>query len=1737
MKVKSHLPARLARAFNKNLFKVFLSVVALAAAGLGISIIVRATGGSVSAEIVKRHLGETLNGVQVDTRFVYLWYGNQYYAGNPDIGTGDGSGSGEKLWHTYYYYANQDGSQYDAVCLQPYIQYTSIDDTQNTTATAYDSTDGDVYEKLKLVLMATTVPAFSNKTYGSYSWSSLVSLIAPAATSDFYYHSGGTYKHSSVYGLDSYLIGHVLGGRLFTSNSYNDGYWYVPTGAVSALESTLNAILSDATLLAQAQNYTLYITPNSSTEIGASGNQSLGFVKQTSSTPTYEHSYFEVCKVDSSQNPILDAGTASFTVSGTYNGSPVSYPLATTVSGNRNCTSQVEFDTNTSISIVETSAPTGYTLDTTTRYNTSSSTAGNLISMPIINTKSITPTVERGDLEFTKNRSIINATNPSGMPMSAGWSGKQFTLSNGTQTVTLTADLSGKVSTCDDTSVWFGGGSRPSGSGCQGALPVGNYTLTEIPSGEGIYNDSQSWNITITANGVATIGSGSVTNSFSDSPVITTSLIDFYDSTRTVDTIPAAPGQSVLDKVCYSGLDASASYHFYGFLYETTSSARPSADPSQQINSGITNSIARGTSAFNGSSSGCVNVQLSSFDATSYAGKQLSVIQYLYRDSSEFNESGFGILEAIHNYNLDTQSETVSVVSATVDPSISSTTANAVTGYGNVPAKKLFVGPTKIDDTVVVADTTLGTTYYLEAELVDANGNHVTLTNATSGAKTSGARRESCPGTGSTATCTVTLEFNSTAYQGQSLTVYESLYVGDAATPVSTHRVLGEASQTIEVFEAAITTTATNPADGTHIVGVGSVTVDDEVKYWDLVPGTTYRVSGELRTLSGTVVATSAHDFTPPTAVDSETVQFTFDSTEYHGQTLVVYETITLSGTEVVSHKSDNDTNQQITVGEATITATTATFAGNAKSVDSSAGSVAVSDSISYSGLAPGSNYTVISKLYKLNGSTADTSTPLLSEVVDPLTPTASTGTLTVNLGSLDVSTHAGEQFVVYDYLYSGSTLIASHEQNIADQTISVNALVPAINSTTASASSDHLISGQLRLGHVTISDQINYSGLDPTESYVLKGYLYHLAGSSAAALIDGSEVTKTFTPSANSGSESMSFNLDTTGYIGETIFVYEYLYAADGTTLLDSHADTSHTDQSIPVTTPTLTTAATNSANGASRTIPVAVAAGVNDAIVATGFVANDSHAYALTGTLYALADTSTPLVAATTLTNQHPDANGQIIASMDFTLDTSALQGAELVVWQDLTLDSTVIASEHDTAATSQQVVTVGTLNTTVDTTAYYGDAGPTRKVVPVESGITIHDSVTIEGLVLGATDYTLITELVTADGTRVPLANATSGTTEIYTGLGTITADQVSRTIDLTFDASNLAGQTLAVFQTLKRGTATVATHADLADADQAIKVKPRIGTAAIDAYDGDQTVGAGDATITDTVRYEGLDMGKSYTAYGYLVDKATGEYPKDADDIVYAYATGATFTIGDADTPESTGSIELSFTNIDVTKLAGKSLVVYEEIFEGNGVDADHLVAEHKDLADANQTIAVAHPKIRTTATDLADGDHTLAPSATVTIVDKVTYSGLVPGTTYTLTGVLMDKATGQPLSLNGSTRTLDFTPEHDAGDTEMRFTIDTANLAGKELVVFETLARTYPSDDDDTEPEIYTLVTHEDLTDKNQTVSVSVIIPNTGSVTSDHGTAAVSRTFLAALAGLLVTCGLLLKHFPYSQKHK
>ena len=144
-----------------------------------------------------------------------------------------------------------------------------------------------------------------------------------------------------------------------------------------------------------------------------------------------------------------------------------------------------------------------------------------------------------------------------------------------------------------------------------------------------------------------------------------------------------------------------------------------------------------------------------------------------------------------------------------------------------------------------------------------------------------------------------------------------------------------------------------------------------------------------------------------------------------------------------------------------------------------------------------------------------------------------------------------------------------------------------------------------------------------------------------------------------------------------------------------------------------------------------------------------------------------------------------------------------------------------------------------------------------------------------------------------------------------------------------------------------------------------------------------------------------------------------------------------------------------------------------------------LAVHADLEDEGQTVTVKVPEIGTQAS--VDGKKEVTAKGTVTVEDTVSYKNLTPGKAYTVTGVLMNKATGEPLLVNGSEirAEVTFIPEASDGEVKVSFSFDTDGLTAEtKTVVFETLLR------DGVE-----IAAHADIEDEGQTVTLTPPTPD------------------------------------------
>ena len=262
-------------------------------------------------------------------------------------------------------------------------------------------------------------------------------------------------------------------------------------------------------------------------------------------------------------------------------------------------------------------------------------------------------------------------------------------------------------------------------------------------------------------------------------------------------------------------------------------------------------------------------------------------------------------------------------------------------------------------------------------------------------------------------------------------------------------------------------------------------------------------------------------------------------------------------------------------------------------------------------------------------------------------------------------------------------------------------------------------------------------------------------------------------------------------------------------------------------------------------------------------------------------------------------------------------------------------------------------------------------------------------------------------------------------------------------------------------IRRDTVTV----DIGTIENHSEPTPVITTQASDAKTQYQIIKpSADTDIVDKVIITDTMAGREYTITGTLMDKETGEA---------ITVNGNPVTASQTFTSDGTKKVlDMHFT-FDSSALGGKTVVVCEKLTYG-----DYVAATEEDMENKDQTIYF--PEIHTTATDSETADHlTLADSRAV-ITDTVTYTNLLKGETYTLSGVLMDKETGKELLVDGEpvTQEMAFTAGRASGTKKLKFEFDTTGLAGKSFVVYETLTL------EDVE-----VAEHKDINDEGQTIHI------------------------------------------------
>ena len=961
--------------------------------------------------------------------------------------------------------------------------------------------------------------------------------------------------------------------------------------------------------------------------------------------------------------------------------------------------------------------------------------------------------------------------------------------------------------------------------------------------------------------------------------------------------------------------------------------------------------------------------------------------------------------------------------------------------------------------------------------------------------------------------------------------------------------------------EPEIHTTAYDASDSDHYVGVGTVKISDKVEYGHLVAGKTYTVIGELHdaatgdavTVNGQAI-TAEKTFTAEDSAGSVTLDYTFDSYDLKGKTLVVYETLTdAKGAKLAEHRDKSDVSQQVTVLTPKLSTSAVGDADNSKSVTAE-DDVTVTDYVRYTGLTAGQTYT-------LTGTLMDKSTKKAFMDADgtPVTATAEftaeaeSGTTTVTFTFDASGIKTGTKLVAFETVATNGIEIADHKDiNDIDQTVTVKA--PVIGTTAVDAADgDKTVTGE---ENVAVRDTVHYNNVTPGKTYKVTGTLYEKVLDKNGKVTKKAFKDKNGTPvtaEANFTAEDSYGNVDVTFYFdgssfkeGTSLVAFESLSHNDKE--IASHADVNDSGQTVIITKPKLSTTATDALDGDKNLIGED-----NATIVDTVHYMNvtPGKTYKVSGTLYEKVTDKDGKVSK----KQLLDADGNPVTAetefvpedtygtvdVTFTFDGSLLKDSTPVVaFESLSYKGKEIASHSDIEDEGQTV----TMHTSeIGTTATDKLDGDKTVIADAESTVT--DEVSYDHVLTGKA-YTMAGILMDAK-TGLPVLTGEGAKkyteddlTKFTSGLMSVLGFQsnaysikvngkdwgngatIVKNADgsYTYDASERTENEDGTW-TAKTDTQTLTEQED-----GTWKLTGQEGSGSGTADGGtssvrniEETYKADEVEVTDN----GIDWSNAKKLPTASIDLAKVKaYAEENKDLLscLVYKT-AEFT------PEKeSGSIDMDFTfnsNDVIDRLSGetKNLVVFEVMFKGSIENASDetpvsIVASECDKDNEGQTVKLAPSAIGTTATDKSDGDHELMAGKDAVITDEVKYEGLIPGKEYTLHATLMDKKTGEPLKVadKGVTAELKFTPNSESGTVSIDLgEFDATSLDGHTLVVFEELTK--QSDIDGKATDV-TVAEHKDINDEGQSVTVTSTPAG-----STYGKTGVDMTNIAIAIGILL----------------
>ena len=1007
-----------------------------------------------------------------------------------------------------------------AMCLQP---------TKASQVGDYGYVSSDAADAVKKIIMVSDA-AVNSTIYNAFRSSSGIDLEAiggqiNGGVGAVTYGSGGYYTAGQA---RAFMVGHILAGAAYTGTIYS-GYYdgisdYGTTAALNLAYQTIMDWFNSNYTDAPAQFTLNTFTPSDYT------HQTLGWVtgSYTPTPPPVRKGYIQLLKYDNAtgyQAALNGTGVLSGATFRVYKQGS-STTLATRTTDSSGYTPSFEANEGETICFVETSAPTGYVLDTTPVCNTI--VAGGTSYIAFGNARETT----YGGVRVRKVDSETNTANARG---TASVQGTRFTVYKsdssgnvGASTgVTMTADASGYATTSNSALAIdpVAGGSW--------------YCVKETAAGTG-YNLSD------------------------------TSCKKFYLSTT--GQIYDLTGSPFKDTVIRGSLTITKQRKILTSLSSEWVDAPLAGVTFTLINTADAN-IAYTTSATN--ADGVVtlnNIMYGTYNVT--------------ENRTQFN-SAYNLQNFTITISSQGQTVTKSVMNTLPDNPALNTTARNSNSNPTDPTnpseddKEIEVGQNAgVTDHMIYSGLQAGADYKIEGELwkITPPQEIIAVTSHDFTAPSNGQGNFEVDFS----------SVDTTNYTGEQLSIVQKLYKknGNEWLYIMAHNAdFSDANEVVTVANYGLSTTATDDADNDHMIEPERAqVVRDRVVYQNLVQGRDYILvarlidknatvaDGQTRVLriNDTEVPAIVTKITMPAQTEaSTTVRFNIDATDIPGRELVVYERLyeyveganssnweTVLTELVIAHEDLNDTNQTIKVRPRIGTQASDEYDNDNKV---GAGVATIIDKVSLEGLSK--------ERYKLVGYIVEKKGENGSETVDtPIqAPNEEGNVVEIKVSSamdlrnasaipteaemrfvFDTREFAGKEIVIYEELYrvenNGSeTLIAWHK-DVNDEKQTVEVFEPKIKTKALDAADNDKVLALDK--EVTITDQIDYEGLVPGNKYTLVGELHDKKTGDVVELVDGStKVIHVFEPAQDRGVELMDFVVDTRKMSGKELVVFEELY------------------------------------------------------------------------------------------------------------------------------------------------------------------------------------------------------------------------------------------------------------------------------------------------------------------------------------------------------------------------------------------------------------------------------------------------------------------------------------------------------------------------------------------------------------------------------------------------------------------